>query len=199
MKKVALAAIAVMLVIGWGSAFTCEYPEDPGCPPDGFYGYIGLFADADHMYWCATGVGFYPIEMWIWCKPGPLGQICAEFMICGPTNVIPSTVTWNIPLISVMLGDLDIGLSVCYVACQHEWHWIAHRAYWVTDPSKTMMQICPHPDTGVYSFANCEPGYPMEPCTVYTNLYLNAAPPDPECMGTATKDASWGAIKSMIE
>ena len=184
MKKVTLLVIALLLVSGAANAQG---------------GFIGLYTGEDHSYWCANGAGFYPVEMWILCLPGPLGQICAEFMICGPINTIPSTVTWNVPLISVALGDLDIGLSVCYNFCQYDWHWIAHRLYYVTDPTMTMLQICPHPDTGVYSFANCEPGYPMELCTVLTNLYLNYGPEEPECQGTGTQDASWGAIKSMVE
>ena len=188
MKKVLLLAVALLLVASVASA----QESSP-------LGYIGLFTDDAHSYWCVSGAGFYPVNVWIMCLPGSYGQICAEFMLCNPTNVITSTVTWNTPLISVSLGDLDIGLSVCYTACQTDWHWIAHRLYYVTDASQTMIEICPHPDTGVYSFANCEPGYPMEPCTKLTNMYLNYTTEDPECQAMGTKDASWGAIKSMID
>jgi hypothetical protein len=162
-------------------------------------GYIGLFADDTHSSWCATGVGFWPVEVWVMCLPGALGQICAEFMVCNPANVITSTITWNTPLISVTLGDPDTGLSVCYVECQlNVWHWVYHRLYYVTDPTQTYIYICPHPDVGTIQFANCTPGYPTEPCIRYTNFYLNSAPPDDEeCTVTATETASWGAIKSM--
>ena len=188
MKKVIFIIVA-LLVLSAGSA-NAMYPE----------GYIGLFADGAHTTWCATGVGFYPVEMWIWCHPNyVLGTICSEFMICYPMNVIQSTTTWNDPIISVSLGDLASGLSVCYITCMWDWFWVAHQMLWVTDPTPTYIYICVHPDIGVIQFANCEPGYPIEPCVAYTNLYLNAAPPDPECMGTAVKDASWGAIKNMMD
>ena len=188
MKKAVLLAVALLLVAGVVNAQQ-SFP----------LGYIGLFTGEDHSAWCASGTGMYPVEVWILCLPGSLGQICAEFMLCSPLNVITSTVTWNTPLISVSLGDLDIGLSVCYVACQTDWHWIAHRLYYVIDPSQTMIEICPHPDTGVYQFSNCEPGYPIEPCTKLTNMYLNYTGEDPECQAMGTEDASWGAIKSMID
>jgi hypothetical protein len=186
MKKVALIAIALLFISGAAMA-------------NGPLGYIGLFADGAHTYWCATGAGFYPVEMWIWCLPGMNGMICAEFAVGYPVNVIQSTVTWNVPLISVSLGDIPSGLSVCFVACQYNWLWIAHQTCWVTSPEMTNMYIKAHPEAGVYQFANCLPGYPVEPCIIYTNMYINRAAPDPLCEGTATEDASWGAIKSMME
>ncbi len=189
MKKALLLAVALLLVASVASAQQSEP-----------LGYIGLFTGEDHSYWCASGTGMYPVEVWILCLPGSLGQMCAEFMLCNPANVITSTVTWNTALISVSLGDLDIGLSVCYVGCQTTWHWIAHRLYYVTDDAaQTKIEICPHPDTGVYSFANCEDGYPMEPCVKLTHMYLNYTIEDEECQTMGTQSASWGAIKSMVE
>ncbi len=132
------------------------------------------------------------------CLPGSLGQMYAEFKLDNPANVFPGTATFNEVLISVTLGTLDTGVSACYIACQYNWHWIAHRTYMVTSSVQSMIEIRPHPDTGLY-FANCEEDYPMEPCTVLSNLYLNYGPEEPECLGTATESASWGAIKSMIE
>jgi hypothetical protein len=188
LKKIVLLAVA-LIVLCASSAFA-GYPE----------GYIGLFTDEAHTNWCATGTGFYPVEMWIWALPNALyGTICAEFRICYPVNVIQSTATRNDPIISVMLGDLASGISVCFIVCQWSWFWICHQLLYVTDPTQTIVYICAHPDVGVFQFANCEPGYPVEPFIKFTSLYLNYAPPDPECMGTATEDASWGAIKSMME
>ena len=182
MKKAILLTVALLLVAGAANAQ-----------------YIGLYVDNERSSWCATGVGFYPVEMWIWCLPGPLGQICAEFMVTYPVNVITSTVTWNVPIISVSLGDLSSGLSVCYVNCLYDWHWPAHQTLYVTDPTATYCTIQKHPDPAVedIQFANCEPGYPTEPTTVLTNLYFNYGPTDAECMGTAVEETSWGAIKSL--
>ena len=182
MKKAILLSVALLLVAGAANAQ-----------------YIGLYVDSDRSAWCATGVGFYPVEMWVWCLPGPQGTICSEFMVGYPMNVIQSVVTWNDPIISVALGDLPSGLSICYIVCQYDWHWPAHQALYVTDPTQTLIEILPHPDAGAYQFANCEPGYPLEPATKLTNLYLNYGPADEECMGTAVEETSWGAIKSLYK
>jgi hypothetical protein len=76
---------------------------------------------------------------------------------------------------------------------------MAHQLIYVTDPTQTMIYICAHPGVGVYQIANCEPGYPTEPCDILTNFYLNYGPEEDVCQGTATEDASWGAIKNMME
>lgn len=184
MKKAILLTAALLLVAG---AVNAQY--------------IGLYADAGHSTWCASGVGFYPVEMWIWCLPGSQGEICAEFMVEYPVNTIQSTVTWNEPIISVSLGDLGSGLSVCLVACEWTWNWPGHQLIYVTDPTPGYCEIVKHPDPAVEAvqFANCEPGYPTEPATVITNLYLNYGPEDSECMGTAVEETSWGAIKSLYK
>ncbi|MBN1884095.1 MAG: hypothetical protein JW876_01060 [Candidatus Krumholzibacteriota bacterium] len=162
-------------------------------------GYMGLYADGERGSWCVTGVGFYPVEMWIWALPGELGSICAEYMIAYPANVIQSTVTFHDPIISVALGNIASGLSVCFTECRYDWYWIAHQLLYVTGPEKTAVRIVAHPDVGVYQFANCTPGYPLEPLVILTNLYINYGFDDAECMGTAVEEASWGAIKSMLD
>ena len=183
MRKATLLAIALLFVAGTASAeFTGHY--------------IGLFTGEDHSYWCVDGVGFYPAEVWIMSKPGPNGIICNEFSICYPPNAIQSTVTWNTPIISVTLGDLPSGLSVCYIVCQYDWFWIAHQAIWVTDPTQTFLAVCPHPDIGIYQVADCTPGYPTVECWGISDFYLNFGPE--ECPAIGTEDTSWGAIKQMI-
>ncbi|UCD20121.1 MAG: hypothetical protein JSU64_03015 [candidate division WOR-3 bacterium] len=162
------------------------------------YGYMGLYID-EHETYCTSGEGFYPVEMWIWCLPSERGMICAEFMIVYPANIIQSTVTVN-PEVSVTLGTLDTGMSVCFVDCQWDWQWPFHQALWVTDPTQTEIEIEKHPDPMIecVQFANCETGYPTECCVVHTRLCINypECPPWP-CIGT--EEASWGAIKSIIE
>jgi hypothetical protein len=191
MKKALLLMIVALMLSS--AVHAC-----PDCPPPYRYGYIGLYIDEGRMYWCASGVGFYPVEMWIWCLPGENGQICAEFAISYPPNVIQSTTTKNLPLISVDMGDLASGWSVCYIACQWSWHWPAHQLLYVTDPTKTHCEVVAHPGVGAYQFANCEPGYPVEPCNILSHLFINYDVFDPECAGFATQEASWGAIKSLI-
>jgi hypothetical protein len=128
-------------------------------------GYIGLYADPGHSVSCVTGVGFYPVEMWIWCLPVEWEQICAEFAIQYPSNVIRSTVTSNDALISVTLGDIASGISVCYVQCQYNWYWLYHQLIYVIDDTPTWIEIVKHPDSFIECpsfapcyYAHCAPG-----------------------------------------
>jgi hypothetical protein len=136
--------------------------------------------------------------MWVWCLPGVYGVICNEFAICYPVNVIQSVVTPNPAIISVTLGDLPSGISVCYIVCQWDWFWCFHQTLYVTDPSQTTVYICAHPDIGVYQIANCEPGYPTAPIDILNPLWINYGPEEPQCQGVATQHASWGAIKRIV-
>lgn len=164
--------------------------------------YIGLFTDEFHSVWCASNPApFYPVEMWVWCLPSERGMICAEFDISYPVNVIQSTVTLN-PELGIIIPDPPYpeAFILCFVDCKWDWAWLFHQTLYVVDQTPTYIEIIKHPDPDIehIRFANCEPGFPVEPCIKYTNMYLNYEPPDPECLGTATQDASWGAIKSMI-
>ncbi|UCF04486.1 MAG: hypothetical protein JSV33_11170 [bacterium] len=185
MKKALLLALAVLFLSGAALA---------QLPP---HGYIGLYTD-EHVTCCVTGEGFYPVEMWIWCLPSLKGMICAEFMCVYPANVIQSTVTTN-PLVSVTLGTLDTGMSVCFADCHWTWIWPFHQALWVTDPTATDISIVKHPDPNIecVQFANCDPGYPTECAVVHTKLLLNQECPPPDCVGT--EEASWGAIKDQFK
>lgn len=180
MKKALLLGLALMLVSS--VAFASE-------------GYIGLFVDAGHTSWCITNPGgFLPFTMYVWCLPGSLGQICAEFMVTYPPNCIQSTISANDPIISVTLGTLPTGMSVCYIECQYAWHWNFQQIIYSTDTAAGVFEIVAHPDAGAYQFANCTPGYPIEPCIKLTNLYMNGV-----CGPTAVESTSWGAIKGLFE
>jgi hypothetical protein len=160
-------------------------------------GYIGLFAGDSHDSWCINGVGFYQASMWIWCLPGQNGMICAEFNVSYPANVIHSTTTYN-PYIPPIIIPMPGGYSICFSECNWDWVWIFNQVLYVTDQTQTMIEIAPHDDVGVYQFANCEPGFPVEPCIKMTNLYINYEPDESVCSVTGIETNSWGAIKSLF-
>jgi len=188
LKRIVLFVLVLVLLAGSSSA---------QLPP---FGYMGLFVDETRTSWCASGTPFYEFEMWIWCIPSERGMMCAEFAVCYPPNVIQSTITTN-PDICVTLGTLATGMSACYCDCQWDWTWPFHQMLWVTDPAKTYIRLKKHPDPNItdYQFANCEPGYPTESVLLYTwRIFVNYESWEIECTGwIGTKDASWGAIKSM--
>jgi hypothetical protein len=158
-------------------------------------GYIGLFADDYHGSWCVTGEGFYLVEMWVWCLPSENGLICYEMGVDYPSNVIQSTATWN-NNINPCVGCTKY--SLCFIWCETYWVWPWHQTLYVTDSEKSVIEITVHPDWGILSFYNCEEGYPAEPCTPYTSLYINYSPSDPECQATSVEARSWGAIKTLL-
>ena len=180
MKKTLLLTAALLMVASIAFA--------------GPVGYMGLYADAAHSVCEVMNPGgFFPFTMYIWCQPSDQGTMCAEFSIGYPPNVIQSTVTNNTALISVTLGDLPSGMSVCYVGCQYDWHSPFSQMCYLTDMSPAFITLLPHPSTGEVSFANCLDGFPMEPAMVTNHLALN------QPCEIGIEDASWGAIKGMLE
>lgn len=142
---------------------------------------IRPFVTGGHeVYAYCPKVGFYVIEMWIWCQPGANGISCAEFSVDYPYNIIQATVAANMDIISVYLGELDTGISVCYQQCQYDWHWIYHQTLIVTDPNPGVVMIEQHMDAGMIQVANCLEGYPLEEAYSWLGLYYNdPCPPEP--------------------
>ncbi|UCF05492.1 MAG: hypothetical protein JSV33_00200 [bacterium] len=146
-----ISVVIVLLVMVIAGAVYAQLPE---------VGYIGLYTDHpwqfDPSMSCVTGVGFYPVEMWIYCLPSNLGMMCAQFMISYPPNIIQSTVTTN-PAVAVTQGTLDTGMSVCFQDCQWDWQWPFHQSLYVTDQTPTWIEIVKHPDPNVIcvGFATC--------------------------------------------
>ena len=192
MKRILLLGFVLLMISG---AVCAQLPP---------IGTIGLFADEGRTTWCATGAGppppYYAVEMWIWCLPNNLGMMCAEFMLAypDPSLVIKSTVTQN-DSVCVALGTLDTGMSVCFCTCQWDWIWPFHQTLYVAPGTKMYIEIVVHPDPFIkdVQFANCEPGLPIEPVHIFSNLYLNYDASEPECGEPGTREATWGAIKSM--
>ncbi len=192
MKHVPTLALIVLVIAS--TAFAQLPPK----------GYIGLFTDANHDTWCVTGaMPFYMADVWIFCLPSVDGMLCAEFAISYPSSgIIQSAVTPNVAIISVALGDLPNGMSVCYIECQWDWHWCFHQQIFVNAPDQTMLELIPHtaPQITVLQFAECiPPKYPMEAVIKFTNFYINYDPiTEPLCQVAGAESKSWGAIKTMI-
>lgn len=186
MRKVLLIAIAALMITPAAHAQTS--------------GYIGLFAGETRDSWCGSGTPPYPVEMYIWCLPSVDGMRCGEFMIAYPSDatVIPATTTPN-PELALVMGSLPDGVSACYAVCKNEWNWLFHQTIYVTGPNQNLLQIVENPESNAILFSSCvEPDRPVYDAIPWTNLYLNYVDGvDPECSQTATREASWGAIKSM--
>ena len=184
MAKRLLAAFMLLLVVA-----APAFAQQPGS--------IGLYTDESRSQSCVTGVGFYPAQLWIWCLPGENGQICAEFSVTFPPNVIQSTITKNTPIISVEMGDIAGGWSVCYTDCRYDWHWLAWQQLYIADPTPGWIEIVKHPspDIACVQAASCLPGYPIECLTVITKFGVNQECPPENPIGV--EETTWGAIKGL--
>ena len=164
-------------------------------------GYLCLFSDVQHTSWCAvpaTVPGAF--NMYIFALPNEDGLYCAEFMLVPPTDpgITLATATPN-PGNSVILGDPLTGVTLCYLVCQTDWVWVYNYLVVVQNTNKDMIALAPHPQAGGPNFPSCiEPLRPINVAVIFNNLYINYIDGiDPECDETATKEESWGAIKSM--
>lgn len=170
--------------------------------------YVGLFTSSDHTTsaWCPIGdVSLARIEMWIWFLPDAGGNMCAEFGMEYPSNVIATEETYS-EIVSIRLGNLDVGVSVCFTSCRPggTWYWLCHETLWVTSGEETMIRIVPNPSTGNMFIATCEVGYPAEDAVPLIHLYINhASSPMLYCkipleIVVGTESVTWGAIKNLF-
>ncbi len=140
-------------------------------------GYIGIWADANHYFCDASPIMYTLFDAWIWCVPSQLGLIAAEFAVSIPATVILISTVKNPDIVQppVLEPPITQGASVMFNSCQYEWTWTHHLTCMELATIPDVIQIIPHPGVQpqpAYQFHNCEPGYPVEPCVILTNLYL---------------------------
>ena len=192
MKKGLLIGFVVLMLAGSVSA---------GGP------YIGIFADDAHSVCSIAPIPnseeIYDVfVMWIWVLPGPNGMQAVEFKLNVPTMM-----TWETeypdppnglgeeknPDISVQMGSLTGGVSSAFLGCQNGWTWTHKRWYSSRNTTGKSFSVGPTPaPANKFQVANCLLGNPLEPLTRLNNLHLY----QPCVYGT--KDATWGAIKSLF-
>jgi hypothetical protein len=141
-------------------------------------GYIGIWADQNHLDCDVFPPQYTTFDVWIWCLPSVRGLQAAEFAVSFPATVITLSMVQR-PDIAVSLGSLTTGISVAFSQndCQRDWVWMHHLTCMsLTTNVPGYIGIIPHPATlplPAYQFASCEPGYPIEPCMNSGPLYVN--------------------------
>ncbi|MDD4856584.1 MAG: hypothetical protein PHD74_00605 [Candidatus Krumholzibacteria bacterium] len=195
MKKVLLVAAAILFVASVASA---ELPITP---------YLGLQVGPStnspaqtvpsgtcEVDYTGARTTFY---MWIWILPNTAGMMAAEFCIELPAvedNVTLSTATKN-PLVLAVNGALTDGIAVSFGVCRTDWTWIYYvKAYLYDDVASTVRIVeDPTADPPFLGVSTCALGYPMVSGIAWSYLSMNHA-----CTCIATKESSWGAIKSLF-
>ena len=179
MKKALLIVLATLMV----SSFA--YGRD----------YIGIYFDTAHMVCSKTGVladtYFY---YYVFALPEGRGLQAVEFKIVFPPMVYDySSLTLNTG-INLTLGDILTGWSATFGVCQYNWIQIYRQRVFadpVTYPPATgYIMITQTDDSHNLGLSTCQ--MMDAPFTVLNNGGINLP------CEIGTKDASWGAIKSLF-
>lgn len=152
-------------------ASVCLCTAAPAQPPP--TGCIGLYMDESRTL-CSldAGSGYTPFSFYIFCLPSENGMMCAEFAVSIPSDIIISNIQEN-DRVSVALGNLSDGMSVCFLECQTDWIY-THRVDAVAQsPSPCELLLIGHGKTGEIQFANCDDGFPLEPLFVNPGIGIN--------------------------
>jgi hypothetical protein len=190
MKKAML--IGATLVCAAGSLCAADLPQ---------VGYIGIFTDTTHFVgdpptYPNPGNTVCPGEFsfffgWIWCLPSAKGMHGAEFALSCPPAVRIDESGMN-PAISEVYGHLpwqEVSVTFSDGMCQMDWVWLFKLQCVCVDVQSPMAV-----GFTAHQFANCDPGYPMEPCICVTPLYIC---PNPSPGPIAVRRETWGTIKEL--
>ncbi len=162
MRHLLLAAAFLCMLAPAGSAQTT-------------IGDIGLYADVNHESSCASGTGFYPVEMYVWARPTtPKGLQALEFAIQYPSNVAPGVITWN-PDVSIYVGNPRDGISLAYAVdrCQSDWTMPFHQTVYVMNQDPSWAVLTHDLYYTKIIGCDCTPGFPISPLRKTTNLCFN--------------------------
>lgn len=164
-------------------------------------GYIGLFADGSHSINTVCPAVYTSFMCWIWCLPSVHGLQAVEFAVSFPPTVVVLATVQNPGLVvQLCCGALPTGISAVFGEgmCQIDWVWLYQLTMMSLATTPAEIDIVPSPNVWpvpAYDFASCEPGFPIEPCTNLTPLYI-CWTPTPGPLGV--EETSWGAIKSLF-
>ena len=138
---------------------------------------IGLYVDSLHADADAsTSAPFEQVEMWVWCRPGANGMMCAEFALEFSSTVVPTNLSVH-PDVSVILGAPATGASICFLSCRDDWTWACRQTIVVMDGQPASVRVVDHPTAGMVKVATCLEDFPIEPAVPYPDLCLNQSCP----------------------
>ena len=140
-------------------------------------GYIGIWADANHVDCDVFPSQYTQFDAYIWCLPSVRGLQAAEFAVSLPATVVILAID-QYPDITLSLGSFPTGISVVFGEgnCQMDWVWTHRFTCLSLANTPGLISIMPHPavqPVPAYQFASCEAGYPIESCTILSHLYVN--------------------------
>jgi hypothetical protein len=159
--------------------------------------YVGIFADSGHNV-CSLGPAAYSaFNVWLYWLPGVRGMIGGDFDVIFPSELLVVKTVNNPDMVTIGCGCCEPGIHVCFTSC-HQWDWVwTHQLTCMISSGGVgvpgSIRVVPAPGELSPRVATCEPGYPMEPVTVLTDLHLY------QSCTYATEPTSWGAIKGLFQ
>ena len=138
-------------------------------------GQIGLYADINRESYCTSGVPEYEVTMYVWLRPTtPDGINACEFKLVYPENVDYGLATINYDVVSVIIGDPQVGTSIAYNECQNDWHWVFRQKLHVLDEEESWIVAVADPAGGWGpKLANCAIGHTQMLLERISNLCIN--------------------------
>ncbi|MCK4350713.1 MAG: hypothetical protein KAX13_07635 [Candidatus Krumholzibacteria bacterium] len=181
MKKVLLLGVALLLIASVTSA---------QLPPQG---YIGLYADGDHVNGCAVGVVFVPFYCFVLPPEGGMDSV--EFSttlgtgVAGVMNLVVN------PDIILTMGSVPGDYVATFGSCQGAWTEVFHAdAYVPSDVEPSFIYMGAHSLNDYPLILTCD--IIETEALISTDLHVN----DADCTDpVAAKESTWGAIKNMYE
>jgi hypothetical protein len=178
MKKALLVVLATLFIASFA------YAKD----------YIGVYFDgiSTHSLCTKTISGDIDFNYYVHVKPEPRGLTAVEFKIVFPPIIYDMDGMVVNANINLQLGEITTDWSATFANCQYTWtqvyrqHVYANADVW---PNGVIM-IAPGDESGTVALSNCS--MIDSQFTILNHGHINL----PCIIGT--KDASWGAIKSLF-
>lgn len=190
MKKVLLFAAALMIL---SSAASAQLD-----------GWLDIFADSldsgghiqkeSCLY--PAAMRYVPVDVYIIARPPADGLMAIAFRIVMPEPCAMLVQEDLHPDVNLTMGDYYMGMRLSFATCQTapallvcHLMWLTIDCPWSTD-CQTIVLV-------PYGGLLCAEGYPPFVAAHCCDVYLNCI--DYPCNPIATKEESWGAIKSMYK
>ncbi len=154
--------------------------------------YVGIFEGDGHAACSVFRTIWQAFDAWLWWYPGPGGLKSVECAVECPSNVLMIAKVYH-PDLQFQVEDCCEGLecSCSYLTCHTDWVYVFRLTFLLMNTDPSSINIVPYPPSGGVNVATCEPGYPVVPAIVFSNLGINL----PCVIGAET--STWGAIKGL--
>ncbi len=147
---------------------------------------IGLYIDDTRSGHCAYGTDYYPVDVYVWARPGDNGMKAMVFQILYPDNMIPAYLVFNEAIVLGNNGTPQNGISVVFDDClENDWFWGLYQTVLITSEDSGLVQLFPaqrffYSQLVEFGISNCNsyPDVTFDAAVPVSNVGLNFCPDD---------------------